>query len=126
MTDTDLRTTAPVTSSPQPPAAGATHGATDLTEERLREVDALVDRATAAARDFRALDQEQVDAIVGAMVRAGIRACGELAWDAAPGASVLCLPHPSGASTWLNDGARVELWRRGIELLRDRWAALQA
>jgi acetaldehyde dehydrogenase/alcohol dehydrogenase len=65
MTDTDLRTTTPV--------------ATDLTEERLREVDALVARASAAARDFRALDQEQVDAIVGAMVRAGIRACSELA-----------------------------------------------
>jgi uracil-DNA glycosylase len=48
----------------------------------------------------------------------------ELVWDAAPGASVLCLPHPSGASTWLNDPARVELWRRGIALLRDRWAAL--
>ena len=42
----------------------------------------------------------------------------------APGASVLCLPHPSGASTWLNDPARVELWRRGIGLLRDRWQAL--
>ena len=41
-------------------------------------------------------------------------------------ATVLSLPHPSGASTWLNDGARVELWHRGIELLRDRWAALQA
>lgn len=50
----------------------------------------------------------------------------ELAWDAAPGASVLCLPHPSGASTWLNDAGRVDLWRRGIELLRDRWAALEA
>ncbi|MDQ2673294.1 MAG: uracil-DNA glycosylase family protein, partial [Chloroflexota bacterium] len=48
----------------------------------------------------------------------------ELAWDAAPGASVLCLPHPSGASTWLNDPARVELWRRGIALLRDRWATM--
>jgi uracil-DNA glycosylase len=46
----------------------------------------------------------------------------ELSWEEAPGASVLCLPHPSGASTWLNDAARVELWRRGIELLRDRWA----
>lgn len=45
----------------------------------------------------------------------------ELAWAAAPDASVLCLPHPSGASTWLNDPARVELWRRGIELLRHRW-----
>jgi len=50
----------------------------------------------------------------------------ELAWEAAPGASVLCLPHPSGASTWLNDPARVELWRLGIGLLRDRWAALRA
>jgi len=49
----------------------------------------------------------------------------ELAWDAAPGASVLCLPHPSGASTWLNDPARVELWRRGIGLLRDRWGSVQ-
>jgi uracil-DNA glycosylase len=49
----------------------------------------------------------------------------ELAWEAAPGASVLCLPHPSGASTWLNDPARVELWRRGIGLLRDRWMTLE-
>ncbi len=48
----------------------------------------------------------------------------ELAWVAAPGASVLCLPHPSGASTWLNDPARVELWRAGIAILRDRWAEL--
>jgi uracil-DNA glycosylase len=48
----------------------------------------------------------------------------ELAWDAAPAASVLCLPHPSGASTWLNDPARVELWRAGLVLLRDRWAEL--
>lgn len=49
----------------------------------------------------------------------------ELAWDGAPGASVLCLPHPSGASTWLNDPARVELWRRGVGLLRDRWEGLE-
>jgi uracil-DNA glycosylase len=49
----------------------------------------------------------------------------ELAWDDAQGASVLCLPHPSGASTWLNDPRRVELWRRGIELLRERWAELE-
>ncbi|HEX5040155.1 MAG TPA: uracil-DNA glycosylase family protein [Candidatus Limnocylindria bacterium] len=48
-----------------------------------------------------------------------------LAWDAAPGASVLALPHPSGASTWLNEPSRVELWRRGIELLRERWATLE-
>lgn len=50
----------------------------------------------------------------------------ELVWEGAPGASVLCLPHPSGASTWLNDPARVELWRTGVTLLRDRWAEIQA
>ncbi|MEO6579233.1 MAG: uracil-DNA glycosylase family protein, partial [Candidatus Limnocylindria bacterium] len=48
----------------------------------------------------------------------------ELGWRHAPGASVLCLPHPSGASTWLNDPSHVELWRAGIGLLRDRWAEL--
>ncbi len=48
----------------------------------------------------------------------------ELAWEAAPDASVLCLPHPSGASTWLNDPVRVELWRRAMEVLRDRWESL--
>ena len=50
-----------------------------LPEERLREIDALVDRSAAAAQAFRTLDQGQVDAIVAAMVRAGIRAAGELA-----------------------------------------------
>jgi uracil-DNA glycosylase len=50
----------------------------------------------------------------------------ELRWDVAPGASVLCLPHPSGASTWLNDPDRVELWRRGIGLLRERWVEVES
>jgi uracil-DNA glycosylase len=50
----------------------------------------------------------------------------DLSWEAAPDASVLCLPHPSGASTWLNDPARVELWRQAISLLRDRWAEVTA
>jgi len=50
----------------------------------------------------------------------------ELTWDAAPGASVVCLPHPSGASTWLNDPSRVELWRSSVGLLRDRWAGLSS
>jgi uracil-DNA glycosylase len=49
----------------------------------------------------------------------------EHAWETAPGASVLCLPHPSGASTWLNDPGRVELWRRCLALLRDRWAEVR-
>ncbi len=50
----------------------------------------------------------------------------ELRWADAPRASVLCLPHPSGASTWLNDPVHVKLWRRGIELLRLRSAELWA
>ena len=48
----------------------------------------------------------------------------ELAWAKAPDASVLALPHPSGASTWLNDAARVKLWRRAISLLAERWGAV--
>lgn len=46
----------------------------------------------------------------------------ELTWDATPGAWVIALPHPSGASTWLNDPARADLWRRGIDLLAARWS----
>jgi uracil-DNA glycosylase family 4 len=50
----------------------------------------------------------------------------ELEWDRAPGASVIALPHPSGASTWLNDPGRAELWRRSIGLLGVRWLELEA
>jgi uracil-DNA glycosylase len=50
----------------------------------------------------------------------------ELSWASAPGASVLCLPHPSGASTWLNDPARVELWRAAMRVLGQRWRELHA
>ena len=48
-------------------------------DTRLHEIDEYVDRAAAAAEAFRALDQEQVDSIVEAMVRAGVRAAPELA-----------------------------------------------
>ncbi len=46
---------------------------------RSDDIDAIVDVAAEAAREFRKLDQEQVDAIVEAMVRAGLRAAAELA-----------------------------------------------
>ncbi len=49
-----------------------------------------------------------------------------LAWDIAPDAAVIALPHPSGASTWLNDAGRVARWERAIGLLRDAWAAADA
>jgi len=50
-----------------------------LEEDRTHEVDKIVQKAADAARAFRELDQEQVDAIVDAMVRAGVRAAPELA-----------------------------------------------
>lgn len=49
-----------------------------------------------------------------------------LTWELAPGASVLALPHPSGASTWLNDANRAALWRRSVERLGEAWAEVGA
>jgi acetaldehyde dehydrogenase / alcohol dehydrogenase len=43
------------------------------------DVDVAVESAVAGARAFRELDQAQVDRIVDAMVRAGVRAAAELA-----------------------------------------------
>ena len=57
----------------RPPDAG------EVRDDRMDQVDAMVDTAAAASRAFRELDQEQVDAIVEAMVRAGVRAAPELA-----------------------------------------------
>jgi acetaldehyde dehydrogenase/alcohol dehydrogenase len=47
--------------------------------DRRDEVDAIVGLAAGAARAFREFDQGQVDRIVDAMVRAGVRAAAELA-----------------------------------------------
>ena len=52
---------------------------TELDVERRTRVDAIVETAVAAAESFRRLDQEQVDAIVEAMVRAGVREAVPLA-----------------------------------------------
>lgn len=53
--------------------------ASALTPETTVEVDGVVERAAAAAAEFRTLDQHRVDAIVAAMARAGVRAAAELA-----------------------------------------------
>ena len=47
--------------------------------EQARRLDGFVERAQAAARAFRALDQEAVDRIVWAMVVAGLESAVELA-----------------------------------------------
>ena len=49
-----------------------------------------------------------------------------LEWPRAPGAVVVALPHPSGASTWLNDPAHVASWRASIDALADGWRRLDA
>jgi uracil-DNA glycosylase len=59
--------------------------------------------------------QARLDALVGRPLR----------WESAADASVLCLPHPSGASTWLNAEAHCGLWRRAIELLGERWREIE-
>jgi len=47
-----------------------------------------------------------------------------LSWAAVPDATVLALPHPSGASTWLNDPRRADLWRDAITRLAVAWRSL--
>ena len=69
-TTTDVTAPAPRTSPEAAPA---------LSDQRRQEVDAVVATAAEAARAFRELDQEHVDRIVLAMVRAGVRAAPELA-----------------------------------------------
>jgi len=50
-----------------------------VTAEKAAELDDIVERAQQAATEFRQLDQEAVDAIVWAMVVAGLEAATELA-----------------------------------------------
>jgi acetaldehyde dehydrogenase/alcohol dehydrogenase len=62
-----------------PAAPDRPQSASDASADRREQVDAMVAVATTAAREFRTLDQEQVDRIVLAMVRAGVAAAPELA-----------------------------------------------
>jgi uracil-DNA glycosylase len=48
----------------------------------------------------------------------------ELRWERAPGAVTVALPHPSGASTWLNDPGRADRWRDALGIVSDRWRAI--
>jgi len=56
-----------------------TKAAVVIDEEHRTRIDEQVARSKRAAEEFRRLDQEQVDAIVAAMVRAGLNAAIELA-----------------------------------------------
>ncbi|MEO7295785.1 MAG: uracil-DNA glycosylase family protein [Candidatus Limnocylindria bacterium] len=105
---------APGSSVDRPPSREEIgHWAPYLREELRLVEPGLVLLVGGLAHRFAFGNAVKLDALVGR----------KLAWEGAPGASVLCLPHPSGASTWLNDPEHVELWRRGISLLRDQWEA---
>lgn len=85
-----------------------------------RELDLVAPRLVllvgGLAHRFAFGEAARLDALVGRTLH----------WDAAPQASVLALPHSSGASTWLNHPERAELWRRGIALLAEAWSRLEA
>ena len=107
---------APGSSVDKPPSRTEIQRWAPYLREELRLVSPrLVVLVGGLAHRFAFGDGAKLDDLVGR----------ELEWDGAPGASVICLPHPSGASTWLNRPERVELWRRGIGLLRDRWGELE-
>jgi uracil-DNA glycosylase len=106
---------APGSSVDRPPSRTEIERWTPFLREELRLVDPrLVLLVGGTAHRFAFGSAARLDDLVGR----------ELTWEAAPAASIVCLPHPSGASTWLNDPDRVELWRAAIGLLRDRWAAV--
>lgn len=106
---------APGSSVDRPPARSEIERWTPFLLEELRLVQpGLLLLVGGMAHRFAFGPAARLDELVGR----------ELSWDVAPGAAVLCLPHPSGASTWLNDPNRVELWRQGIGLLTQRWAEI--
>lgn len=106
---------APGSSVDRPPSRAEVERWTPFLREELRLVQpSLLLLVGGMAHRFAFGPAARLDELVGR----------ELRWDLAPGATVLCLPHPSGASTWLNDPERVELWRQGIGLLGNHWAEI--
>ncbi len=72
-------TTQPGTQATAPPQEQVPGAPPDVDAVRLGEIDGVVAAAASAAAAFRDFDQDRVDAVVDAMVRAGLRAATELA-----------------------------------------------
>ena len=107
---------APGVSVDKPPSRAEIERWTPFLREELRLVaPRLVVLVGGLAHRFAFGPNVRLDEIVGR----------EVAWTSAPDASVICLPHPSGASTWLNAAPHVELWQRAIGLLGARWEELR-
>ena len=108
---------APGSSVDRPPSREEIQRWAPYLREELRLVEPrLLLLVGGLAHRFAFGEGARLDELVGRQLRS----------EAAPDASVICLPHPSGASTWLNDPGRVELWRRSVRLLAERWAELDA
>lgn len=106
---------APGASVDRPPSRAEIERWTPFLREELRLVaPRLVVLVGGLAHRYAFGPNVRLDEIVGR----------EIAWPAAPEASVVCLPHPSGASTWLNAEPHVELWRRAMAILAARWAEI--
>ncbi len=106
----------PGASVDSPPSRADVRRWAPILDEEVRLVDPLlVVLVGGLAHRYAFGPDARLDGLVGRSLR----------WERAPRAEILALPHPSGASTWLNDAARVELWRRGIGLLAIAWRGLE-
>jgi len=105
----------PGASVDSPPSRGEVQRWSPILAEEVRLVaPGLIVLVGGLAHRFAFGESARLDDLVGR----------PLGWEAAPSAIVVCLPHPSGASTWLNDPRRVELWRRAMEVVARSWAAV--
>jgi len=102
----------PGSSADAPPSRAEVQRWTAYLDEEVRLVaPRIVVLVGALAHRYAFGSEARADALVGQA----------LAWERAPAASVVALPHPSGASTWLVDPVHVPLWQRSLELLADAW-----
>lgn len=84
-------------------------------DEEVRLVDPRLVVLVGSIAHRYALGDARVDEVVGRL----------LIWDRARDARVIALPHPSGASTWLNDPVHVAQWRASINLIAESWQQLR-
>jgi len=102
----------PGSSADAPPSRAEVQRWTAYLDEEVRLVaPRIVVLVGALAHRYAFGSEARADALVGQA----------LAWERAPAASVVALPHPSGASTWLVDPVHVPLWQRSLELLAHAW-----
>ena len=105
----------PGASVDSPPTRAEIRRWTPYLDEEVRLVAPRLVVLVGSIAHRHALGDARVDELVGR----------RLAWERARGADVVALPHPSGASTWLNDPAHVAQWRASIDLIADGWRRLQ-